>query len=623
MLKHALRCQEKIEERRRLERERFVERAATMSQEDLDERRRIEIVIVVHWRAPLKYLHIQDLFLTLTSLFLPLTPSSFFPHSSSPSLLLLSSLTPPPSHSSFLPLTPSFFPHSCSLSLFLPLTQLGWGDLGCFGEPGHETPNLDQMAVEGQLVPAMYAAAPLCSPSRAALLTGRLPVRNGFYSDNDLGRNAYTPQEIMGGIADDELLISELLKEKDYVSGIVGKWHLGHRPQYLPLEHGFDSYFGSTNCHFGPYDNEKTPNIPVFRDDKMVGRYYEEEYAFPDHVSNYTQVLTAEATAFIRARADDDKPFFLYWTPDSTHAKTYAAQEYVGRSGRGMYGSAVQDIDAGVGAILDELRSTGLANNTLVIFTSDNGAALVSKFDGGSNGPLLCGKQTTFEGGMRIPGIFWWPGTIPANSVTDQVWSHLDFLPTFLELAGIGVPQNRTLDGMGLSNALVHPELQVARPIFLYRGNLLMAVRRGPYKLHLWTWSTPLDELDDGIDYCPGQRQEGVTTETQVNHTANPLLYEVVADPAERYQISNTSDTYKTVVPELLELVKQHQLNLVLGEPQLNWCDDAVMVSGRQHGGCISSISIGLLQAVRPSAAVCPFPLPIPSGATGTTDPHH
>ncbi|XP_018012811.1 N-acetylgalactosamine-6-sulfatase [Hyalella azteca] len=457
------------------------------------------------------------------------------------------------------------------------MDDLGWGDLGCFGEPGRETPQLDRMAREGVLVPAMYASAPLCSPSRAALLTGRLPVRNGFYSDNDLGRNAYTPQDIVGGIADEETLLSELLQQAGYVSAVVGKWHLGHQEKFLPLQHGFDSYFGSPNCHFGPYDDVTTPNIAVFRDNKMVGRYYEKEFDFPGHVSNYTRLLTEEATSFIRARAADAKPFFLFWTPDSTHAPTYADVQYVGKSGRGRYGSAVQDLDAGVGAILDELDRNGLSNNTLVVFSSDNGAALVSKTQGGSNGPLLCGKQTTFEGGMRVPGIFWWPGTIPAGTTTDQVWTHMDFLPTFLELAGVALPQNLTLDGLPLSNTLLHPELHISRSVFLYRGNLLMAVRDGPYKLHLWTWATPphLLEIDD--DFCPGQRQPNVTTYNQVNHTDNPILYDVVADPAERYQISNTSSVYKTVVPQLLALVEQHVNNLQLAEPQLNWCDDAVM----------------------------------------------
>uniref|UniRef100_A0A8C6RVR0 Galactosamine (N-acetyl)-6-sulfatase n=1 Tax=Nannospalax galili TaxID=1026970 RepID=A0A8C6RVR0_NANGA len=158
--------------------------------------------------------------------------------------------------------------------VLLLMDDMGWGDLGVYGEPSRETPNLDRMAAEGMLFPNFYSANPLCSPSRAALLTGRLPIRNGFYTSNAHARNAYTPQEIMGGIPDSEHLLPELLKKAGYTNKIVGKWHLGHRPQFHPLKHGFDEWFGSPNCHFGPYDNRAKPNIPVYRDWEMVGRSF-------------------------------------------------------------------------------------------------------------------------------------------------------------------------------------------------------------------------------------------------------------------------------------------------------------------------------------------------------------
>lgn len=454
---------------------------------------------------------------------------------------------------------------------------MGWGDLGCNGEPNRETPNLDQMANEGLVVSSMYTAAPLCSPSRAALLTGRLPIRNGFYSNNTDGRNAYTPQNIVGGISDDEVLLPELLGEKGYTSGIIGKWHLGHQPQFLPLKHGFDYWFGSPNCHFGPYNDVTTPNIPVFLNESMLGRYFEDFHMDrAEGVSNMTRLYTDAAVQFIEREAKKG-PFFLYWAPDSTHAPTYASERFRGTSRRGRYGDAVKELDAGVGAILQALRAQQVDNNTLVVFTSDNGAALVSKEDGGSNGPFLCGKQTTFEGGMRAPGIFWWPGVIPAGTTSHQVWTQMDLFSTAAQLAGVTPSNDRIYDGLPLAKALRYPQLEIPRPVFLYRGNRLMAVRRGASKMHLWTFSTPPAELQQGINFCPGAEVANVTTPTPTNHTDRPVLFNVEVDAGERYPIAPSSDTYKTQVAMLMDVVKEHNAKLVPGEPQLNWCDPAVM----------------------------------------------
>ncbi|XP_020617338.1 N-acetylgalactosamine-6-sulfatase-like [Orbicella faveolata] len=304
------------------------------------------------------------------------------------------------------------------------MDDMGWGDLGVFGQPAKETPNLDKMATEGMLFPDFYSANPLCSPSRAALLTGRLPIRNGFYTTNAHARNGYTPQIIVGGIQDNEVLLPKLLKSEGYSSKLVGKWHLGHQPQFLPLKHGFDEWFGAPNCHFGPYDNKKTPNIPVYRDDKMVGRYYQQ---FPiNHKtgeSNLTQIYTEEALDYIETQAKMQRPFFLYWAPDATHTPLYASSSFLGTSQRGIYGDAVRELDDSVGRILQKLINLGISNNTFVFFSSDNGGALYAKTKGGSNGPFLCGKETTFEGGMREPSIAWWPGKIKPGQVLNTVLS--------------------------------------------------------------------------------------------------------------------------------------------------------------------------------------------------------
>uniref|UniRef100_A0A8C6UWI4 N-acetylgalactosamine-6-sulfatase n=1 Tax=Neogobius melanostomus TaxID=47308 RepID=A0A8C6UWI4_9GOBI len=304
--------------------------------------------------------------------------------------------------------------------IIMLMDDMGWGDLGVLGQPSKETPNLDAMAAQGMLLPNFYTANPLCSPSRAALLTGRLPVRNGFYTTNAHARNAYTPQEIVGGISGDEILLPEMLKKRGYVSKIVGKWHLGHRPQHLPLKHGFDEWFGAPNCHFGPYNSTDRPNIPVYNNSEMIGRYYEEFKINRDTAeSNLTQIYLREGLDFILRLTQAQKPFFLYWTPDATHGPVYASKNFNGKSQRGRYGDAVMELDYSVGQILALLKSLGIDNNTFVFFTSDNGAALISGPEGGSNGPFLCGKETTFEGGMREPAIAYWPGHIKEGAGID------------------------------------------------------------------------------------------------------------------------------------------------------------------------------------------------------------
>ncbi|XP_058702351.1 N-acetylgalactosamine-6-sulfatase isoform X6 [Poecile atricapillus] len=384
--------------------------------------------------------------------------------------------------------------------LLLLMDDMGWGDLGAFGEPSKETPNLDQMAAEGMLFLDFYTANPLCSPSRAALLTGRLPVRNGFYTTNGHARNAYTPQDIVGGIQDSELLLPELLKKAGYTNKIIGKWHLGHRPQFHPLRHGFHEWFGSPNCHFGPYDNRERPNIPVYRDWEMVGRYYEDfKIDLKTGEANLTQLYLQEALDFISKQQASQQPFFLYWAIDATHAPVYASKQFLGTSQRGLYGDAVREIDDSIGKILKHLQQLGISENTFVFFTSDNGAALISApKQGGSNGPFLCGKQTTFEGGMREPAIAWWPGHIPAGG---------------------------------------------------------------------------------GIDFCPGQSVAGVTTHTQEEHTILPLLFHLGRDPGEKYPLSFASEEYQRAVERISGLVQQHKAALVPGQPQLNVCDQAVMLS--------------------------------------------
>ncbi|XP_067105195.1 N-acetylgalactosamine-6-sulfatase isoform X1 [Osmerus mordax] len=462
--------------------------------------------------------------------------------------------------------------------IIMLMDDMGWGDLGVFGQPSKETPNLDAMAAQGMLLTDFYTANPLCSPSRAALLTGRLPIRNGFYTTNAHARNAYTPQEMVGGISKEEILLPQMLKKKGYVSKIVGKWHLGHRPQYLPLEHGFDEWFGAPNCHFGPYNSSSRPNIPVYNNSEMVGRYYE-EFVINKKTgeSNLTQLYLEEGLDFIHRQALAQQPFLLYWAPDATHSPVYASKRFLGKSQRGRYGDAVIELDDAIGQILAWLRNLGLDNNTFVFFTSDNGAAVMSgPEESGSNGPFLCGKETTFEGGMREPAIAWWPGHIPAGTVSHQLASVVDVFTTSLTLAGISTPDDRSLDSLDLTPVLLNNSL-INRPIFYYRGNEMMAVRVGPYKAHYWTWSNSWEEFNKGINFCPGQEVAGVTTHIQKEHSMQPIIFHLVRDPGEKYPINVVTKEYRDALSRISQVVELHKNTLVPGLPQLNMCDMAVM----------------------------------------------
>lgn len=465
--------------------------------------------------------------------------------------------------------------------VILLMDDMGYFDLGAYGNVARETPNIDQIAREGLLFTSFYASNPLCSPSRGSLMTGRLPILNGLYTTNIKARNSYIPQELLGGISPDEILLPELLREAGYHSKIVGKWHLGHSDlKYFPLQRGFDEFFGSPNVHFGPYDGKSMPNVALFRDNQMVGRYYEKEFAIDDqkHVSNLTSKFADEALNYIKARSADKKPFFLYFTPDTLHAPTYRSEAFVGKSQKdSSYGDALLEIDHAIGAIMSAIRSDEcLSNNTLVFFSSDNGAALVSKEDAGTTGPLTCGKQTTFEGGFRVPGIAWWPGRIAPDTTTGQVATLMDLFTTFIKLAGSNIPTDRVYNSNDLGDLLFHGIENKEAAVYYYRGDTLMAVRIGPYKAHYWTFTETWTEYSAGDDFCPGVYTENVTTH-DLTHQIKPVLYHVVRDVSEHYPISPHSQEYKNAMIKVDKVYQEHLKNLVPGKPVLNICDRAAM----------------------------------------------
>jgi arylsulfatase A len=336
--------------------------------------------------------------------------------------------------------------------------DLGYGDLGCFGAIDIKTPNIDRLADEGIKFTSFYSASHVCSPSRAALLTGRLPQRMGIHG-------VFFPESYTG-MPSSEFTIAEMLKEKGYSTGMVGKWHLGHRQEFLPLQQGFDSYFGI------PYSNDMAGVVYLRGNDV-------EEFNVDQHYT--TKTYTEEAVEFIEKNKRNQ--FFLYLAHNMPHVPIYASKSFEGTSNRGLYGDVIQELDWSVGQILAKLEAEGLLENTLVIFSSDNGPWLVMEDHGGSAGPLREGKQFTFEGGMRVPTVAMWKGKIPAGKVYKNIASQMDWFPTIAALTGTTLPEGLALDGEDISQVLLADGERPTQKYLYFDGGNPQAYRSGDYKI--------------------------------------------------------------------------------------------------------------------------------------------
>lgn len=344
--------------------------------------------------------------------------------------------------------------------VFIFTDDLGYGDIGCFGATDIKTPHIDRIAEEGIKFTSFLSASPVCSPSRAGLLTGRMPQRMGI--------NAVFFPESFTGMDPDEITFAEILKEKGYRTAAVGKWHLGHMERFLPLNQGFDQYYGI------PYSNDME-SVVYLRDNEVETFEVDQTYT--------TQKYTEEALAFIDKASDS--PFLLYLAHNQPHVPIYASPEFQGKSERGLYGDVIQEIDWSVGQVLAKLEDKGILENTIIVFSSDNGPWLVMEDHGGSAGPLREGKQYTFEGGVRVPTVAMWKGKIAPGQVYEELATQMDWFPTFCNIVGAEIPQDREIDGKDLSAVLFENGVREGDTFLYYMLADQRGYREGDWKIKL------------------------------------------------------------------------------------------------------------------------------------------
>lgn len=428
------------------------------------------------------------------------------------------------------------------------MDDMGYGDLSCYGALGYTTPNIDRLAIDGTRFTNFLTTQAVCTASRTALLTGCYP--------NRLSLSGALAPWATNGLHPDEETIAELLKEKGYATGIFGKWHLGHHPEFMPRKQGFDEYFGL------PYSNDmwpinydgtpattgnkaRYPFLPLIDGDVPVDTI--RTLAQQDEI---TRRLTDRAVAFVNK--NHRKPFFLYLPHHMPHVPIGASARFRGKTGEGLYADMMQEIDSSVGEVMNALRTKGLDKNTLVIFTSDNGPWLTFGNHAGSSGGLREGKGTTYEGGHRVPCLMRWPGVIPAGRVNNQLLTTLDLLPTIAKFCGARLPK-RTIDGLDAGLLLKGETDKSPRTEFYYyyRANSLEAVRRGNFKL---------------VFAHPGRRDEGFVLgkdgnkgENTESYAIESGLYDLSHDPGERYDLS---DQYPAVKANLEALAEKARADL-------------------------------------------------------------
>ncbi len=410
--------------------------------------------------------------------------------------------------------------------------NLGYGDLGCFGSTKHRTPNIDRMAEEGMRFTSFYASSGVCTPSRGSLMTGCYPRRVGLhYTDPDgMVLRPISPN----GLHPDEITIAEVLKARGYASAIIGKWHLGDQPPFLPTRQGFDYYLGipysddQVEGHMSEGEKMLWPPLPLMENERVIEA--------PIDRNLLTKRYTEKAIKFMTRHRDT--PFFIYLPhamPGSTPVP-FASEQFRGKSANGPYGDSVEEIDWSTGQILAALKRLGLNDNTLIIWTSDNGAPRRDPPQG-SNLPLNGWGYTTAEGGQRVPCVARWPGKVPAGKVCDAIATTMDLLPTFARLAGGQAPQDRVIDGKNIWPLLAGQSNESPHEAFYYYyGPQLQAVRSGRWKVFL-----PLEQRWVNLRGKTGksslalynlQNDIGETTNVAADHPEVVRRFTVLAEKA-------------------------------------------------------------------------------------------
>ncbi len=439
--------------------------------------------------------------------------------------------------------------------------DLGYSDLGCYGSKTIRTPNLDRLAAEGTRFTSFYVAQAVCSASRAALMTGCYPNRVGMQ-----GALNHTSKE---GINPDEFLLPELFKQRGYSTAIHGKWHLGTAAMFHPMKHGFDEFWGipysNDNSKFHPSLAAEMPPLPLYDDEKV-------EQVDPDQ-SQFTRRITEKAVSFIRRH--EKKPFFLYVPHVMPHVPIFASDRFKGQSPHGLYADVVEELDWSVGMILAAVQQAGVADNTLILFMSDNGPFLSYGNHAGNAAPLREGKLTSYEGGVRVPFIARWPGQVPAGKVNEELFTAIDLMPTFQAWREDAEPAApvKTQDGKDVTDLLLGKEGAKSphEAIAIYAGGELQSIRSGEWKLHFaHPYITPHET--PGRDGKPSNWENmkpAAITQSGIEGIATRHGYKVAQQPPALYhlkedigELTDVSAAHPDIVERLQKLAEPFRQQL-------------------------------------------------------------